>query len=160
MMPGWVGAFAVFTAIALMVTQRPAAAENVLERAIGDAQPCRALKVNASSFGISVEVGVDKLDYVKIERLDMSVNGDLAEAKARGTLACKTSDNTLVQGGFSATADVSLHFDLSSCKTTESSFEIIRTSGPFGDIVQGLKDEIAQALLRGLQRNVSKLCQK
>ncbi|AXA44770.1 hypothetical protein DLJ82_6800 (plasmid) [Rhizobium leguminosarum] len=30
---------------------------NALERAIGDAQPCRSLKAKVSKFGISVEVG-------------------------------------------------------------------------------------------------------
>ncbi|MBY3068266.1 hypothetical protein HFO74_33490, partial [Rhizobium laguerreae] len=51
---------------------------NALERAIEDAQPCRSLKTKVSSFGISVEVGVDKLDSVKIENLQLSVNGNTA----------------------------------------------------------------------------------
>ena len=120
----------------------------------------RSLKAKASSFGISVEVGVDKLDYVKIEQLQLAVNGDRAEANARGTLACKTSDNALVQGGFSATAAIAMRVDLATCRTTESKIEITDTGGRFGDVVKGLKGEISDALRRGLERNMAKLCEK
>ncbi len=137
-----------------------AQAPNALERAIGDAQPCRSLKTKVSSFGISVEVGVDKLDSVKIENLELSVNGDAAEASVRGTLACKTSDEALVKGGFSATAEVRLKVDLTTCKTTETSIDIVKTGGRFGDIVKGLETEISGALRRSLEKNLAKLCEK
>jgi len=156
----WMTMFAAAALIAPMATPVPASAANALERAIGEAQPCRSLKAKASSFGVSVEIGVDKLDYVKIDQLQLSVNGNLADAKVRGTLACKTSDNAMVQGGFSATADVSVHVDLATCKTTESSIEITDTGGSLGDVVKSLKDEISGALRRGLERNMSKLCQR
>ncbi|NKM59214.1 hypothetical protein GFL21_32845 [Rhizobium anhuiense] len=137
-----------------------ARAPNALERAIGDAQPCRSLKAKVSSFGISVEVGVDKLDSVKIENLQFSVNGDAAEASARGTLACKTSDEALIEGGFSATAEVRLKADLTTCKMTDTSIEIVKTGGRFGDIVKGLETEISAALQRSLEKNLAKLCEK
>lgn len=133
---------------------------NALERAIGDAQPCRSLKAKVSKFGISVEVGIDKLDAVKIENLELSVNGDTAEASARGTLACKTSAEALVEGGFSATAAVRLKVDLATCKMTDTSIEIVKTGGRFGDIVKGLETEISGALRRSLEKNLAKLCQK
>lgn len=156
----WMNVLAAVVLVAPMLVPVPASAANVLERAIGEAQPCRSLKAKASSFGLSVEVGVDKLDYVKIDQLQLSVNGNLAEARVRGTLACKTSDNAIVQGGFSATADVNVHVDLATCKTTESSIEITNTGGNLGDVVKSLKGEISDALRRGLERNMSKLCQK
>ncbi|MBY5782036.1 hypothetical protein HFN59_33865 [Rhizobium leguminosarum] len=137
-----------------------AQAPNALERAIGDAQPCRSLKTKVSSFGISVEVGVDKLDSVKIENLQLSVNGDTAEASAPGTLACKTSDEALIEGGFSATAEVRLKVDLTTCKMTETSIEIVKTGGRFGDIVKELETEITGALRRSLTKNLVKLCEK
>nr|WP_245441679.1 hypothetical protein [Rhizobium leguminosarum] len=118
------------------------------------------MKTKVSSFGISVEVGVDKLDSVKIENLKLSVNGDAAEASARGTLACKTSDEALVKGGFSATAEVRLKVDLATCKTTDTSIEIVKTGGRFGDIVKGLETEISSALRRSLEKNLAKLCEK
>nr|WP_245460471.1 hypothetical protein [Rhizobium leguminosarum] len=118
------------------------------------------MKTKVSSFGISVEVGVDKLDSVKIENLQLSVNGDTAEASAGGTLACKTSDEALVEGGFSATAEVRLKIDLSTCKTTDTSIEIVKTGGRFGDVVKGLETQISSALRQSLEKNLAKLCQK
>ncbi|MBB3543429.1 hypothetical protein FHT97_004181 [Rhizobium sp. BK399] len=141
----------------LLATNADAA--NALERAIGEAQPCKSLKAKVSSFGVSIDVGIDRFDTAKIESLQISVNGDAAEASARGTLACKTSDDALVRGGFSATAQVHLKVDLATCKTTESSIEIVGTGGRFGDIVKGLEDEIASALRRSLEKNVAKFCQ-
>ena len=136
-----------------------AEAANVLERAIGEAQPCKSLKTKVSSFGVSIDVGIDRFDSAKIENLQISVNGDAAEASARGTLACKTSDDALVKGGFSATAQVHVKVDLATCKMNESSIEIVETGGRFGDIVKGLEDQIASALRRSLEKNVAKLCQ-
>jgi hypothetical protein len=137
-----------------------ARAPNALERAIGDAQPCKSLKAKVSSFGVSVEVGVDKFDYVTIETMQLLVNADAADASARGTLACKTSDGALVKGGFSATAEIRLKVDLLTCKTAESSIEIVKTGGKFGDVVKGLETEISNALRRSLEKNLAKLCEK
>ncbi|MGO7287572.1 hypothetical protein ACCT25_35445, partial [Rhizobium ruizarguesonis] len=85
---------------------------------------------------------------------------DAAQASARGTLACKTSDEALVKGGFSATAEVHLQVDLATCKTTESSIEIVQTGGRFGDIVKGLQTEISDALRRSLEKNLAKMCER
>ncbi|MBY5700782.1 hypothetical protein [Rhizobium leguminosarum] len=137
-----------------------AQAPNALERAIEDAQPCRSVKTKVSSFGISVEVGVDKLDSVKIENLQLSVNGNTGQASARGTLACKTSDEALVEGGFSATAEVRLKVDLTTRKTTDISIEIMKTGGRFGDIVKGLETEVSGTLRRSLAKNLGKFCEK
>ncbi|MGO6814735.1 hypothetical protein ACCS67_07565 [Rhizobium brockwellii] len=159
-MRNWLGLCAVGALVLQPLTVSQAQAANALERAIGDAQPCRSLKAKVSSFGITVQVGVDKLDSVKIENLQVSVNGDVAEARARGTLACKTSDEALVKGGFSATAEVHLQVDLATCKTAESSIEIVKTGGRFGDVVKGLQTEITDALHRNLEKNLVKLCER
>ncbi|TBB70871.1 hypothetical protein ELH45_10125 [Rhizobium ruizarguesonis] len=156
----WLGLLAIGALVLQSLTVSQAQAANALERAIGDAQPCRSLKAKVSSFGITVQVGVDKLDSVKIENLQVSVNGDAAQASARGTLACKTSDEALVKGGFSATAEVHLQVDLATCKTTESSIEIVQTGGRFGDIVKGLQTEISDALRRSLEKNLAKMCER
>ncbi|TAY87959.1 hypothetical protein [Rhizobium leguminosarum] len=157
-MRNWLGLCAAGALVLQPLTFSQAQAANALERAIGDAQPCRSLRAKVSSFGITVQVGVDKLDSVKIENLQVSVNGDVAEASARGTLACKTSDEALVKGGFSATAEVHLQVDLATC--AESSIEIVKTGGRFGDVVKGLQTEITDALRRSLEKNLVKLCER
>ncbi|TCU11004.1 hypothetical protein EV131_1417, partial [Rhizobium laguerreae] len=46
------------------------------------------------------------------------------------------------------------------CKMTETSIEIVKTGGRFGDIVKGLETEISGALRRSLAKNLAKLCEK
>lgn len=43
---------------------------------------------------------------------------------------------------------------------TDTSIEIVKTVGRFGDIVKRLETEISGALRRSLEKNVAKLCEK
>ena len=136
----------------------PASAANVLERAIEAAQPCKPLKVRQSVLGVKVELGIDKLDFVKIDTLEIRVNGDLAEASALGTLACRTSDDAPLQGGFSAKARIHLQTNLVTCVMSGSSIEIVEAGGEFGDVVTALEPEISAALRKGVEKALKKLC--
>lgn len=136
----------------------PASAANVLERAIEATQPCKPLKVRQSVLGVKVELGIDKLDFVKIDRLEIQVNGDLAEASALGTLACRTSDDAPLQGGFSAKARIHLQTNLVTCVMNASSIEIVEAGGEFGDVVTALEPEISAALRKGVEKALKKLC--
>lgn len=136
----------------------PASAANVLERAIEAAQPCKPLKVRQSVLGVKVELGIDKLDFVKIDTLEIRVDGDLAEASALGTLACRTSDDAPLQGGFSAKARIHLQTNLVTCVMSGSSIEIVEAGGEFGDVVTALEPEISAALRKGVEKALKKLC--
>lgn len=136
----------------------PAYAANVLERAIAATQPCKPLKVRQSVLGVKVELGIDKLDFVKIDTLEIRVNGDLAEASALGTLACRTSDDAPLQGGFSAKARIQLQTNLVTCVMSGSSIEIVEAGGEFGDVVTALEPEISAALRKGVEKALKKLC--
>ncbi|NKJ72717.1 hypothetical protein GFL38_10625 [Rhizobium leguminosarum bv. viciae] len=147
------------TGVLASSTLSPAQAANALERAIEQAQPCRSLKTKVDTFGLSVAVGVDKFDAVKIEEIQITVDGDSADASARGTLACNTSVQAVLKGGFLATAEVHLQADLATCKVGQSSAEIIKTDGRFGDLVNGFKNEITKALRESRVKNLMKLCE-
>ncbi|WP_037072314.1 hypothetical protein [Rhizobium sp. CF142] len=136
----------------------PAFAANVLERAIEAAQPCKPLKVRQSVLGVKVELGIDKLDFVRIDTLEIRVDGDLAEARALGTLACRTSDDAPLQGGFSAKARIHLQANLATCVMNGSSIEIVGAGGEFGDVVTALEPEISAALRKGVENALKKLC--
>jgi len=136
----------------------PASAANILERAIEATQPCKPLKVRQSVLGVKVELGIDKLDFVKIDRLEIRVDGDLAEASALGTLACRTSDDAPLQGGFSAKARIHLQTNLVTCVMNASSIEIVEAGGEFGDVVTALEPEISAALRKGVEKALNKLC--
>lgn len=136
----------------------PASAANVLERAIEAAQPCKPLKVRQQVLGVKVELGIDELDFVKIDTIEIRVNGDLAEASALGTLACKTSDDAPLKGGFSAKARIHLQANLATCITNASSIDIIEAEGEFGDVVTTFEPEISAALRKGVEKALKKLC--
>lgn len=135
-----------------------ASATNVLERAIAAAQPCKPLKVKQSVLGVKVELGIDTLDFVKVDTLEIRVDGDLAQASALGTLACRTSDGAPVQGGFSARARINLQANLASCIMSGSKIEIIEAGGEFGDVVTAFEPEISAALRGGVEKALRKLC--
>ncbi|MGO4199870.1 hypothetical protein AB4Z13_31380 [Rhizobium sp. YAF28] len=109
-------------------------------------------------MGVKVELGIDELDFVKIDTIEIRVNGDLAEANALGTLACKTSDDAPLQGGFSAKARIHLQANLATCITNASSIDIIEVGGEFGDVVTTFEPEISAALRKGVERALKKLC--
>ncbi|GAA3102029.1 hypothetical protein GCM10010520_53960 [Rhizobium viscosum] len=136
----------------------PASAANVLERAIEAAQPCKPLKVRQAVLGVKVELGIDKLDFVKIDTIEIKVDGDLAEASALGTLACKTSDDAPLKGGFSAKARIHLQANLATCIMNASSIDIIEAKGEFGDVVTTFEPEISAALRKGVEKALKKLC--
>jgi hypothetical protein len=50
-------------------------------------------------------------------------------------LACKTSEDALVKGGFSATAEVHVMAGLATCRTISISIDIVDSCGRFDDIV-------------------------
>ncbi|MBW9056670.1 hypothetical protein [Rhizobium mesosinicum] len=136
----------------------PASAANVLERSIAAAQPCKPLKVRQSVLGVKVELGIDKLDFVKVDTLEIRVSGDLAEASAVGTLACRTSDDAPLQGGFSAKARIHLQANLATCVMNASSIDIVAAEGEFGDVVTTFEPEISAALRNGVEKALKKLC--
>jgi hypothetical protein len=133
-------------------------AQNGLEKAIAAAQPCKTLKVEQKVLGVNVELGIDRLDFIRIEKVDIQVNGDVATANALGTLACRTSDSAPFHGGFSARAHVQLQANLSTCVMGKSSIDIVETGGELGDVVEALRPEISHAVLNGLERALKKLC--
>ncbi len=144
--------------VAASSVSSPASAANVLERAIEAAQPCKPLKVRQQVLGVKVELGIDELDFVKIDTIEIRVNGDLAEANALGTLACKTSDDAPLKGGFSAKARIHLQANLATCITNASSIDIIEAEGEFGDVVTTFEPEISAALRKGVEKALKKLC--
>jgi hypothetical protein len=149
-----------FTAVIVVTPflSSPASAANVLERAIAAAQPCKPLKVRQSVLGVKIQLGIDKLDFVRIDTLEIRVDRDLAEASALGTLACRTSDGAPLQGGFSAKARIHLQANLATCVMSGSSIEIIEAGGEFGDVVTTFEPEISAALRKGVENALKKLC--
>lgn len=146
-------------ALPFLMIAAPSFAGNALERAIEKTEPCRSIKGKVDLGLTKVDVGVDRLDYIKIESARIAMDGDAANASARGTLACKTSDSATSKRGFSATAEAHAKINLVNCAVDASSIAIVKTDGTFGDLVEGFKGQIEDALRRGLVRSLTKLCE-
>ena len=144
-----------FVSCLLLVQSSSTEAGNALENAIERAQPCQSLKVKTGLFTI----GVDRFEKVEIEELSIDVKGDLATAKAIGSLTCRTSDNAALKGNVSARLSFDAEIHLATCAVNRREIKLLSTGGTFGEIVKALGEQISQSLGDGLSNEAKKLCQ-
>lgn len=146
----------VFLVTSVLLALAPSAmAGNALENAIERAQPCQALKVKTGLFTI----GVDHFEKVQIEELAIDVKGDVATARAIGSLTCRTSDAAALKGNVSARLSFDAEMNLSTCAVSRREIKLLSSGGTFGDIVKALGENISQSLGSGLSNEAKKLCQ-
>lgn len=132
-----------------------ATAGNALENAVEKAQPCAALKVKTGLFTI----GVDRFEKVEIEELAVDVKGDLATARAVGSLTCRTSDAAALKGNVSARLSFDTEMNLATCAVSRQEVKLLSAGGTFGDVVKALGEQIVQSLSDGLSNEAKKLCE-
>lgn len=131
-----------------------AEAGNALEKAIETAQPCRSLKVNTGLFTI----GVDQFEKAELEELAVDVKGDIAVARAIGSLSCRTSDKAAVKGNVSARLSFDAELNLGTCAVSQQEIKLLSAGGTFGGVVTALGEQITQSLGDGLASEIRKLC--
>ncbi|OLP53035.1 hypothetical protein BJF92_18540 [Rhizobium rhizosphaerae] len=139
--------------IALAATV-PAKAETVLERAVREAEPCKALKVN---IGFT-PIGIDNVEEVRIDTFQLSADGHKGHAKLIGLLACKTSEQAFLHSDASAKIHVEAAFDLQSCEIAQLEAHILETGGSFKSAVDLLARSIEKSLQDGMSSQIAKLC--
>ncbi len=132
-----------------------AKAGNALENAIEKTQPCQSLRVKTGLFTI----GVDRFEKVEIEELAIDVKGDVATARAIGSLTCRTSDAAALKGNVSARLSFDAEMSLATCVLSRREIKLLSAGGTFGDIVKALGEQISQSLGDGLSNEAKKLCQ-
>jgi hypothetical protein len=138
----------------LLALSSSAEAGNALENAIERMQPCQSLKVKTGLFTI----GVDQFENVEIEELAVDVKGDLATARAVGSLTCRTSDAAALKGNVSARLSFDAEMNLATCAVKRRDIKLISAGGTFGDVVRALGEQISQSLGDGLSNEAKKLC--
>jgi hypothetical protein len=139
----------------LLALSSSAEAGNALENAIERAQPCQSLKVKTGLFTI----GVDRFEKVEIEELAVDVKGDLATARAIGSLTCRTSDKAALKGNVSARLSFDAEMNLATCAVNRREIKLLSAGGTFGDVAKALGEQISQSLGAGLSNEAKKLCQ-
>ncbi|KWV52023.1 hypothetical protein AS026_35655 [Rhizobium altiplani] len=154
--PGPSGLWRVFLVTSvLLALSSSAEAGNALENAIEKAQPCQSLKVKTGLFSI----GVDKFEKVEIEEFAVDVKGDLATARAIGSLTCRTSDAAALKGNVSARLSFDAEMNLTTCVVSRRDIKLLSAGGTFGDVVKALGEQISQSLGDGLSNEAKKLCE-
>ncbi|SEI19934.1 hypothetical protein SAMN05216228_105212 [Rhizobium tibeticum] len=104
-------------------------------------------------------IGVDRFEKVEIEELAFDVKGDVAMARAIGSLTCRTSDAAALKGNVSARLSFDAEMNLATCAVSRREIKLLSTGGTFGDVVKALGEEISRSLGDGLSKEAKKLCQ-
>lgn len=96
------------------------AAPTVIEALIIDANPC----ASASTDLMGMEIGVDQLRSVSVERASVVIEGDIMTSSLIGSLACGSSASAVASGYVRAGIDAQVAIDLSNCTVSEASVAI------------------------------------
>lgn len=131
-----------------------AEAANPVVKAIEQARPCSRLKV--SKFGLTV--GLDQFESAEVKSLKLDIDGASAKFALLGSLACRTSDGSLLRGDAKAELNASFQLDLESCAFAGKSIRIVSTGGTFGPVLDAARPEIEAALERSLEGLAKSLC--
>jgi hypothetical protein len=142
-------------AFAFLLAAAPAAeAANPVARAIEQAKPCSRLKVKA----LGLAVGLDKFESAAVKTLKVDIDGDHAKFALDGSLACATSEASLLRGDASAELSASFSLDLANCAFSETSIRIVATGGSFRPVLEAAKAQIEAALQKSLESLARSLC--
>jgi hypothetical protein len=140
---------------AFALAAAPAAqAANPVVQAIEQAKPCSRLKVKA----LGLAVGLDRFESAAVKSLKLDIDGDHAKFALDGSLACATSDSSLLRGDASAELNASFTLDLASCAFSEKSIRIVATGGSFRPVLEAAKPQIEAALEHSLENLAKSLC--
>lgn len=147
---------AIFTACLGIVSASSAMADgtSAVEKLIAANNPCAEL--NITQLGLTV--GIDRLQRVSVDGLDMSLRGNDFSLSLAGTLACATPDNGLVKGNASASVNASAALDLSDCRVISLDVDLNNFGGTLALVVDKLQALIESQLEEKLYSTVVKEC--
>jgi hypothetical protein len=128
----------------------------VIEQVIAAQNPCGSLKV--AQLGVSI--GIDQLDYVEIDEVDLTLRGNDVTARLGGRLACRTPASSFVQGDASASLRADTALNLEDCSMRSLNVQLDRFGGSFKDILAALKGELEQLLASRFQQTVIDQCRR
>lgn len=130
-------------------------AQTVIDQAIANANPCAGLK-KTTMLGT---VGIDKLKAVHLETADASLQGSDLKVKLNGHIACRTSDQALLEGDASADIEVTGQVSLKDCSTPALNVSVTNFGGTFGSIISQASSQIASSLRTALIDQWKRVCE-
>lgn len=140
--------------VALTCLGFPAQAQSVIEKTILASNPCSQLRLDEGL----IEISIDQMDHVRVDRLSLVLQGDVIEASLQGALSCKTSDAAVITGSVGADMAVSARMSVADCQAVTASVALSNISGDFAPVLEAFKSEAEAAILAGLRNQLQKSC--
>lgn len=147
-------AFGLATALPLLLSTEPSAAQTVVDRAIASANPCSQLKVKT----LIGTIGIDNLKEAHIANANISLVSDQATFSLSGRVGCKTSDEAQFGGDATATIDVRGTVSLQDCTNPEVDVALSDFSGRYGPVLAAVSRDVAELLRQAMIAKWQKTC--
>lgn len=141
--------------LALIAGNMPSSAQTVIERLISAQNPCGGLRTTGA-FGT---IGIDRLDWVRIQAANVSLDGDTVKLSFQGGLSCRTSDNAMIKGSASAHIYARAGGSLASCQLA-ANVDLSDFGGNFGQFLQAAKSRLEAELGSILNREAKAACER
>jgi hypothetical protein len=100
--------------------------------------------------------GIDRLDFVRVDRMTLVAEGEELAATLSGALGCESPDDALIPASVSAAIDASVAVRLPDCEILEAGATLSDIGGTAGPLLSALRLEAEAALadeIAGLARD-------
>ncbi|MGH0347398.1 hypothetical protein NKY44_26910 [Sinorhizobium meliloti] len=114
-----------------------------VRKAVGDADPCKSLKV-----------GFDVKQKFEITSLDICTHVNGVTLRTKANVSCRTGDGAFFKASVGGTLTGQMSLDIGACKVVSSDVQI---SGALGEILAGIP-ELQEAARLFAQSKLSEIC--
>lgn len=143
----------------LLLLPGTAAAQAFLADRIAAADPCAGLEVRQTVFGSTVSVGLTQVTSVAIRSVSLSMEEEVASLDLDGSIACRTSGDSILQGEASMDLTAEAEVALGDCSVTRLTLAPTGFGGGLGDLVEAAwPDLLRPALEDEARRMLTRAC--
>lgn len=136
------------SALLLTITAGAAFAQGTpaLEAPLADQNPCRGLPA------------IDRLDFLRIDRLSLSAQGDVLSGEIMGAIGCRTSPSAFIRSSLATDIAARVDVALSTCAVQSGSVSFHNIRGSASELLVVLEPFVEAALLEELRTTASAAC--
>ena len=124
-----------------------------IETLIAQSQPCSG--VRNDDF---IPVHIDDFESVRLDGIQISVQGDAVAVSLAGRLSCKTSDAAVFPGNAAATIAANANGSLADCAISQAHVDLSDFGGKYGPILQAFEGPIETLLTDTLRKELGLAC--
>jgi hypothetical protein len=113
-----------------------AAAQDFLAQMVSEADPCGGLELSERVFGLPVSIGLQQKGAVRIGRVALSIEEEMASLDLAGGLSCETTPGSVLSGDAELDIEASATVALADCSVTELALTPTRFGGYLADVLE------------------------